>query len=173
MRLLNGVFLLAMLGCGGAAAYNQILSARRPPVTSQPQQGANQQDHKSRTQEVNNRYVQQLMKRIAGREKEPAEKVFKNIQLPWFKAVPAGDLIDIMNGGYARALGVTCTHCHVEQDFASDTKRPKRAGREMAVMHWEINKQLGKMQNLEGKPEERYINCATCHRGAIDPRIPG
>jgi len=27
----------------------------------------------------------------------------------------------------------------------------------------------GKMQNLEGDPEERAINCSTCHRGAIDP----
>ena len=37
-----------------------------------------------------------------------------------------------MNYGYSRALGVSCMHCHVEQDFASDEKRPKRAAREMA-----------------------------------------
>jgi hypothetical protein len=160
-----------MLGCSAAVAYNQILSAHQLPLTSQPQQGANPRGRESQTQEVNDRYANQIIKRIAGREREPAEKVFKNIQLPWFKTVPAADLIEIMNGGYARALGVTCTHCHVEQDFASDTKRPKRAGREMAVMHWEINKKLEKMQNLVDKPQERYINCATCHRGAIDPRI--
>jgi formate-dependent nitrite reductase cytochrome c552 subunit len=74
-----------------------------------------------------------------------------------------------MNGGYSRALGVSCNHCHVEQDFASDDKRPKRAAREMAVMHRMINEQLKKMQNLETKSEERAINCATCHRGAINP----
>ncbi len=74
-----------------------------------------------------------------------------------------------MNGGYSRALGVACTHCHVEQDFASDDKRPKRAAREMAVMHKMINEQLGKMQNLETKPDLRAINCSTCHRGAITP----
>ena len=59
--------------------------------------------------------------------------------------------------------------CHVEQDFASDDKRPKRAAREMAVIHRMINDQLAKMQNLELKPEERFINCSTCHRGAINP----
>ena len=74
-----------------------------------------------------------------------------------------------MNGGYSRALGVACTHCHVEQDLSSDDKRPKRAAREMAVMHKMINDQLGKMQNLEIKPEERFINCSTCHRGQINP----
>jgi hypothetical protein len=124
-------------------------------------------------QEVNGRYAKQLLERIAGREQEPAGNVFKNIQLPWFKNVPAGDLIHIMNGGYSRALGVVCTHCHIAEDFASDGKREKRAAREMAVMHKMINEQLGKMRDLEGKPEERFINCATCHRGAIDPRLPG
>jgi hypothetical protein len=74
-----------------------------------------------------------------------------------------------MNFGYSRALGVACTHCHVEQDFASDDKRPKRAAREMAVMHKAINEELGRMQNLQSKPEQRFINCTTCHRGAINP----
>jgi hypothetical protein len=73
-----------------------------------------------------------------------------------------------MNLGYSRALGVACTHCHVEQDSSSDEKRPKRAAREMAAMHRAINDQLRKMQNLEPNPN-RAINCTTCHRGAIDP----
>ena len=74
-----------------------------------------------------------------------------------------------MNAAYSRALGVSCTHCHVEQNFASDDKRPKRAAREMAAMHRMIIEQLGKMQNLETKAQERAINCSTCHRGAINP----
>lgn len=78
-----------------------------------------------------------------------------------------------MNEGYSLALGVACTHCHVEQDFASDDKRPKRAAREMAVMHRMINEQLGKMESPKGKPEDRFINCAVCHRGAIDPNDAG
>jgi hypothetical protein len=37
-------------------------------------------------------------------------------------------------------------------------------------MHRAINDQLGKMENLEIKPQERFINCTTCHRGAVNPR---
>jgi hypothetical protein len=121
-------------------------------------------------QEINDRYERTQAERIAGRENEPAGEVFRNIRIEWLKSVPARQLLGIMNGGYARALGVRCTYCHVEQDFASDEKRPKRAAREMAVMHWNINQALAKMENLETASEERFINCATCHRGRRDPR---
>jgi hypothetical protein len=124
----------------------------------------------STNQEINNRFVQQISQSIAGKENLPAEQVFKNIQ--HLKGVPASRLLRIMNGGYSRALGVNCTHCHVEQDFASEDKRPKRAAREMALMHRSINEQLGKMQHLEPRPQ-RAINCSTCHRGAINPMAGG
>ena len=119
------------------------------------------------TQEINDRYVREIMARIAGHENEPAEKVFKNIEL--LKTVPASRFLNIMNRGYSRALGVTCTHCHVDTDFSSDEKRPKRAAREMAVMHRMINTRLQEMQNLEQPKDKRFINCSTCHRGAVDP----
>jgi hypothetical protein len=160
MRLLYGLSVLAALGCAVAACQERPAAPTpRLPATA---------DH---TQEVNGRYVKRQLELIAGREREPAGNVFKNIQLPLFKNTPAGVLIDIMNGGYSRALGVTCTYCHSAEDFASDSKREKRAAREMAIMHRMINEQLGKMQNVQGKPEERFINCATCHRGEIDPRL--
>jgi Photosynthetic reaction centre cytochrome C subunit len=120
-------------------------------------------------QQINDNYVKQISEKIVGREQEPSEKVFENIQIEWLKRTPAGLLLRIMNDGYSRALGVSCTHCHSEQDFASDDKRPKRAAREMAAMHRMINQQLKQMQNLESKPQERAINCSTCHRGAVNP----
>jgi hypothetical protein len=46
---------------------------------------------------------------IAGRENDPAGRVFKNMRIEWLKTTPARRLLDIMNGGYARALGVSCT----------------------------------------------------------------
>jgi len=52
-------------------------------------------------------------------------------------------------------------------DFSKDDKRTKRAAREMAAMHFTINQQLAKMQNLEPNPQGHFINCSTCHRGAI------
>ena len=118
-------------------------------------------------QETNDAFVQKISKQIAGHEQEPAVKVFKNIQT--LKTTPAGRFLLIMNRGYSQALGVTCTHCHVEQDFSSDEKRPKRAAREMATMHRLINDQLSKMQNLDPNPQGHFINCSTCHRGTVDP----
>lgn len=109
--------------------------------------------------------VQELLEVIAGRENEPAEQVFKNIQL--MKGVPAGRLLRIMNVGYARSLGVGCEHCHVEEYWEVDEKRPKRAAREMIVMVRQINEQVTKMQNLEG--DDPVVNCTTCHRGEVRP----
>lgn len=119
--------------------------------------------------DTNGWFLKQWAERIAGREDEPAERVFKNVQ--YLKTVRASLLLTIMDIGYSRALGVTCTHCHVEQDFASDDKRPKRAAREMAAMHRTINQQLAKMDNLGSDPQNRAINCSTCHRGAIQPLL--
>lgn len=123
----------------------------------------------SDVQKTNDAFVAKISKQIEGHEQEPAEKVFKNIQIPNLKKTPAGRFLLIMNLGYSRALGVTCTHCHVETDFASDDLRPKKAAREMAAMHFAINQQLAKMENLEPNPQGHFINCSTCHRGAIDP----
>ena len=122
----------------------------------------------SATQADNARVVQEILARIGERQTEPSEKVFQNVK--WLTGIPARQFLSIMNGGYARALGVRCTYCHVETDFASEDKRPKRAAREMAVMHRKINQELQQMQNLQTPASQsRAINCATCHRGAIDP----
>jgi hypothetical protein len=121
----------------------------------------------------NDRFVAEVLKQIAGSEDDSAAKVFENVQIPWLKAIPARTFVGIMNGGYAAALGVTCSHCHVTTDFASDDKRPKRAAREMAVMHKEINTRLSVMKELATPAaENRSINCAVCHRGMVDPQRP-
>ena len=170
MRQLFGVFVVIVVvwviagyrhGFTDPSLQQREAPKQQPSATPRAQGNPNQ--------EINDRFVKHLSEKIAGREKEPAEKVFKNIQIPWLKNVPAARFLTIMNLGYSRALGVACTHCHVEQDFASDDKRPKRAAREMAAMHKMINDQLAKMQNLDLKPEERFINCSTCHRGSINP----
>lgn len=165
MSFLRGLLAVTIVACGGFTYWHTQTSASHPLLTH-----PHTQVQTPATQEVNDRFAKQYLERIAGQEKEPASKVFKNMQLPGLKDVPAANLINIMNLGYSRALGVTCTHCHVEQDFASDEKRPKKAAREMAVMHRAINEQLGKMQNLAISPQERLINCTTCHRGSVNPR---
>ena len=150
-----------------ALLWMPVLARGQNPPHQHPNAQSQQADVTKSVEETNDAFVEKIMKQIAGHEQEPAEKVFKNVKI--MKTAPAARFLTIMNLGYSRALGVTCTHCHVETDFSSDDKRPKRAAREMAVMHRGINEQLAKMENLEPNPQGHFINCSTCHRGAIDP----
>jgi hypothetical protein len=173
MRRLFALTALLLVACASAA---QDRSAGAPPAVA-PDPGVSPAPAaepaaltagaEPTVGEINDRFVAEISARIVGREEEPAEKVFENIR--WFEGVPAGRLLRIMNRGYSRALGVACTHCHVETDFASDEKRPKRAAREMAAMHQAINERLNGMENLATEPGQRAVNCTTCHRGAVDP----
>jgi hypothetical protein len=113
-----------------------------------------------------------LRKAIAGLEDKPAPEVFKNIQM--FKAMPAGRLLRVMELGYAKSLGVDCTHCHVAGQWEKEDKPTKQIARDMAAMVANINnEQLKKIKNL--KSADAVINCTTCHRGQVKPalNLPG
>ena len=113
-----------------------------------------------------------LRKAIAGQEDKPAGEVFKNIQM--FKAMPAARLLKVMELGYAKSLGVNCTHCHVAGQWEKEDKPTKQIARDMAAMAANINnEQLKKFKNL--KSAEPVINCTTCHRGQTKPalNLPG
>jgi hypothetical protein len=173
MRRRYAIVLIALVAlvafgiqCAWLASHTARADSTAPSVVRHPVSDP-------QVQSTNDTFVAAVLARIHGHEKEPASKVFKNIQLPWFKNLVAEDLLSIMNGGYSRALGVTCTHCHDELDFASDDKRPKRAAREMAEMHKMINERLTTMKELAPRPDERSINCMACHRGELDPRGAG
>jgi hypothetical protein len=112
--------------------------------------------------------LNKLKEQIKGRENEPAEKVFKNIQM--MKGIPAGRLLAIMEMGYARSLGVSCTHCHVPDKWESEDKNTKQIARDMAAMVKTINGDLLKnIKNL--KSESAIVNCTTCHRGQVKPAL--
>jgi hypothetical protein len=112
------------------------------------------------------KYVQEVLAAIKGREKEPAEAVFKNIQR--FKGVPAGRLPMIMNMGFGRSLGVSCTHCHVPGEWEKEDKPQKQIAREMSALSEKINKELlPAIKNLDSK--QPLVNCTTCHRGEVKP----
>jgi len=105
---------------------------------------------------------------IAGKETLPAEQVFKNIQT--LKGVPARNILAIMDVGYSQSLGVTCTHCHVANQWESDDKPTKAITRDMAKMAQTINTELLKnIKNL--KSTNPVVNCTTCHRGQIKPAL--
>jgi len=91
-----------------------------------------------------------LKEQIKGKEKEPAEKVFKNIQT--MKTVPAGRLLAIMEFGYARSLGVNCTHCHTPEKWEAEDKNTKQIARQMSAMVGTINGELLKnIKNLKSE----------------------
>jgi len=162
-RMVSGLALV-LIGWPGGASRTQ--SQQTPPTAGAPA------PKEPSTQEINDAFVRQISKQIVGHEQEPSGQVFKNIQVDFLKKVPAARLLLIMNEGYSRALGVTCKHCHMEDDFSRDDKRPKRCARDMALMHFDINQRLAKMENLAPNPNGHFINCSTCHRGAIDPTAP-
>lgn len=134
-------------------------------VNSQGNHAPTSQDEKPFDQA---RALDNLRKSIVGRENKPAEEVFKNIQM--FKGIPAARLLRIMEIGYARSLGVNCTHCHVVEQWEKEDKPTKQIAREMAAMVAAINNEhLKKIKNL--KSETPVVNCTTCHRGQTKPAL--
>jgi hypothetical protein len=114
--------------------------------------------------------IAKLREQIKGREQEPAEKVFKNIQMANMKAFPAARVLAVMEMGYARSLGVNCTHCHVPEKWEVDEKPQKQIAREMSAMTMRINGEILKgIKNL--KSPQPTVNCTTCHRGDIKPAL--
>lgn len=108
-----------------------------------------------------------LREKIAGREKQPAGEVFRNIQL--FKTMEAGKLPGTM-GFWSHALGVTCKHCHIVDQWEKEDRPEKQIARDMVGMVSEINTNLLKnIKNLDS-PEPK-IGCWTCHRGKVIPEF--
>ena len=110
-----------------------------------------------------------ILRSIAGRENQPAESVFKNIKI--LKGVPAGRLVNIMNMGFGRSLGVSCGFCHVPGKWDLDDKEEKNTARLMFAMVQTINRDyMSKVPNDRGAPP--VVNCFTCHRGNAKPIGP-
>jgi hypothetical protein len=65
-------------------------------------------------------------------------------------------------GAFRAGLGVQCTYCHVQGDFASDENPKKDIARAMITMNREINSKF-----LASKTQ---ITCFTCHRGEAMPK---
>lgn len=96
---------------------------------------------------------------LAGKEKEPAEKVFKNIEL--LRGKPASRLPGMMEA-LTGLLSVRCSACHVEGNFASDDLSAKKTARRHFAMQGELNDKYFGGGNA--------ITCFTCHRGRRVPQ---
>ena len=111
------------------------------------------------------KYVDIVLEEIKGKEKLPADSVYVDIQI--LKEVPAGRIPGIMSGGFSKALGVGCDHCHNVNDFSSNEKPEKQIAREMMAMSGQIKEMLKNIPNI--KSETPVVNCTTCHRGSVVP----
>jgi tetratricopeptide (TPR) repeat protein len=99
---------------------------------------------------------------------------FTNLKVLHKDATKA-ELLETMKS-FTQALGVRCEFCHVgeagrplsEFDFASDDKETKRTARVMMQMVQSINNDyVSKVDS--GGTHDRWVSCATCHRGHEQP----
>jgi hypothetical protein len=105
----------------------------------------------------------ELAKLTRAQLKQPAEEVFKDVRI--LNGMNARNFAFIM-GWFSRELGVKCTHCHQEGDFAADQKKKTRA-REMLQM-------TGYIADGYYEKNNSPVGCGTCHRGKAEPpRTPG
>lgn len=99
---------------------------------------------------------------------------FSNLQvLP--RDIPRSELVATMRG-FAGALGVRCTHCHVGpdnlegMDFATDEKPAKRIARTMMRMVRSANAEF--ITTLPPTdPPRQPVTCLTCHRRVAKPPL--
>jgi photosynthetic reaction center cytochrome c subunit len=84
-----------------------------------------------------------------------ADKAYMNLEV--LGGIPADQLLPAMRY-MTFALGVRCEYCHVQDNFESDERLPKKRAREMMKMMFAIdNGSFG---------GHRAVTCYTCHRGA-------
>jgi len=63
---------------------------------------------------------------------------------------------------FTAGLGVQCSYCHVQGNFASDENKKKETARQMIRMTQKINAEFA-----DGKLR---VSCYTCHRGEAEPK---
>ncbi len=88
----------------------------------------------------------------------PVEQTFQNIQV--LKGMPVSKLPATM-GGFTRALGVSCSQCHVSGHPELDDQKDKKIARKMIQLVATIN-------STEFHPTDA-VTCWTCHRGSLKP----
>ncbi len=181
--LLVAVAACAVLSCSHGAASSSPAPASPAPRPSQPasNQATPAQEvvtlaprrpppSRDSLEKLRAVYVAQIMSQIAGRENDPAEQVFKNIQV--LKGITARELVTKMEKEYATPLSWNCTNCHrlaPQGNWASDTSNDKRRARFMQQMTNDIN--LVQLPKLYPKDTPK-VTCATCHRGYNEPPPP-
>ena len=153
-------------GAGDSASASADASLRRRDSVT-PRRDS-QTAHRDTLTARRDSLMQLVLSRIAGREGEPAVEVFRDIRV--LTNMRAGQLVRVMNLGFARSLGVSCEHCHVPGEWASNEKSAKGIAREMWNMVGVINRDLlPEIPDL--RSDDPAVNCTTCHRGDVKPAL--
>jgi photosynthetic reaction center cytochrome c subunit len=104
-----------------------------------------------------------LLLPVSAQEKQPAQKfeMPDPTNLKVLKVATGSEVVPIMRT-FAGGLGVECSYCHVEGNFASDENPKKETARQMIRLVQKINTDFpdGKMR----------VSCYTCHRGETVPK---
>jgi len=112
---------------------------------------------------------------LFGQEPPPPQAAKPKRQMPEPRnlqvlKVPTSELIGIMRS-YNTALGVQCTFCHIQGDFASDENRHKPIARRMIRMNQEINEKMANPDGTASSADAKvFVSCYTCHRGEEHPK---
>ena len=116
------------------------------------------------------KFMNEVMASIKDKEKLPADSVFKNLKvIIGQSSVSAEHLLWMMNWGWSKELGVSCSHCHVTGKWESDSIATKDIARGMWTMRVKINKEI--LPSITGLDYETNpkVTCLTCHRGKPVP----
>jgi hypothetical protein len=113
------------------------------------------------------KYMNEVMAAIKGKEKLPANSVFKNLKV--INGISAEHLLWMMNWGWSAELGVSCSHCHAVGKWESDSLPTKDITRGMWNMRVKIDSEI--LPAITGKNYDKNppISCITCHRGKPIP----
>src|SRR4026207_901776 len=84
------------------------------------------------------------------------------------KLLAAPTAVTFVMQSFNEALGVQCTYCHVQGDFAADTNPKKDVARKMIAMARLIDTSFPSSVGVfpDGYHE---VDCLTCHRGNAKP----
>lgn len=116
------------------------------------------------------KFMNEVMASIKGKEKWPADSVFKNLKvIKGQSSVSAEHFLWMMNWGWSAELGVSCSHCHTTAKWESDSLPTKDIARGMWTMRVMINKEI--LPSITGLNYEKNpkVTCLTCHRGKAVP----
>ncbi len=102
-----------------------------------------------------------LVAALCAQEKDPPKPLPSPTNLKLLKVANGQDVALIMRT-FTAGLGVQCTYCHVQGNFATDENPKKEVARQMIRMAQQINATFpdGKMR----------VTCYTCHRGEAEPK---